>query len=315
MNTDKATERRLKRLTEHPDAYIASWKRDFDDAFSRDTWFSTRDEKEFAKALRSQDPLSGYSSLLIARRRSTFLCYEGQRRVLNGDSQGWALIDRAYDNIWWAFRGRPYSYGDYESLVQLLLPLSSILGYCARAEFIGRYLYDRTEGSGAERYLEHSSVGRLVVQLWAKNAGLPLETLGEFREFPNSETGYPELVALLWEPDSPALSLAVRKALDFHVLSAASEEGELRTAILFHALPIEVLYLVSLRRARNLSTRIDDHPIWSNPLSRLPENLGFLGAIPDPVLRQAIAKAVSQKFFTWEDVENYQRRNGRDLDR
>lgn len=42
--------------------------------------------------MRSAEPLSGYSALLIARRRSTFLCYEGQRRVLVGDPSGWKYI-------------------------------------------------------------------------------------------------------------------------------------------------------------------------------------------------------------------------------
>jgi hypothetical protein len=230
----------LKRLIEHPRLYLESWKRDTDEALASANYFTARDAKDFAKSLRSNDPIEGLGAVLVAKRRATTLCYEGVRQVINNQQAGWALFDRAYDNLWWAFGTRPYSYADRESQIHLMLCYSAPIGYGSRADFLGKYFYERREGENAERYLQYSDTGRFVAQLWAQANGLPLEKFGDYRKFKEPDTGYAFVVDNLFDEDPNKLTSALEQVLDFHLQSANNEERIMRTAILFHLMPVEV---------------------------------------------------------------------------
>jgi hypothetical protein len=300
--------RLLKRLIEHPRLYLESWKRDTDEVLASANHFTLRNAKDFSKALRSQETTSGYLSVLVASRRSTTLCYEGVRQVLNEQQAGWALFDRAYDNLWWAFRTRPYSFGNYESQIQLMLCHSALLGYQARSDFLGRYFYERREGENAERYLQYSDVGRFVAQLWATANGLPLEKFGDYREFTEPDTGYAFVLDNLFDEDPNKLTSALEQVLDFHLQSANNEEGIMRTAILFHLLPVEVFYVVYIREQRGIKTNLPEHELLSTSVARIEDAIKFTGTLPDPVLEQALEKAIKQSFISQIDLDTYRNR-------
>lgn len=290
MVTDKDIQKRLRHLESHPDAYIQSRQREFDEALESSHWWTNHIKKKFNKEIASKDIASGYGALLTARSRSPFVIYWAQSQIMKGNTDGWHLISMALENIWWAFKCRPSTYGDYESLIQLLLPWFYLAGQHENANSLGMYFNGATGIDGYEKYLENSSVGKFLANVWSWRES------GSKKEHHSSDASkicdvYKALIDNLEVRDVEKINDLLVNAINFHIRSSSTEGGEFRTAYPFYLSPLEILYYIKVRNEKGFETEIPNHDIFKSPLSILNFDSSMVSPAKDKVLVRALHHA------------------------
>jgi len=297
--------KRIQVLERHPVEYIKSRLTEFNEATSNSDWATIHIKKRFNKELNSKDTSSGYGAILVTEGRSPFMIYWAQSKILNNQPNEWELISMALDSIWWAFRCRPSTYGDCESLVQLMLPWFDIVGHNERKNFLGLYFSGNSDLDGHEEFTKYSSVGKFITRIWLWESGkytaLPHGNL----ECDSSRSFYNNLMNNIENSDPTALTSSIIEALDYHVRSASTENGEFRTAYPFYLLPLEISYYVNARKRKGLETEMPKHPIFSSRLSCI-DNINIeASSYNDSFLSRALDHAIKTGWFSESDVARY----------
>lgn len=299
--------KRIQALEKHPGEYIASRQIEFKEATSNSDLITAHLKKRISKELNSKDISSGYAALLSARGRAPFMVYWNQYQILTGAGNSLELFSMAMNNIWWAFKCRPSTYGDYESLIQLMLPWFDLVGYQERKNFMGRYFSGQTSIEGYEKYIRDSMIGRFVSHIWLWENGEKM-ACSEYMAFNVKTTFYKDLIEEIENSDTENMRNNITLALDYHIISASTENGEFRTAYPFYLMPVEIIYYINARARKGLGTRVPEHPIFSSLLSSIKDKIDISSqTIKDSILFKALSHATKTGWISENDITLYEK--------
>lgn len=304
MVTSNEISKRIRILEEHPAAYIKSRIKEFEEAAATPDWATTHIKKKIEKELRSNEHSSGYGALLTARSRAPFMIYWAQSKIIEMESENASLIHRALKNVWWAFKCRPETYGDYESIIQLLVPWFAIAGDKAKSDFIGSYICGISNIIGHEQYLQ-TSIGKFIAALWAIHNQDKHPILEEKLLESTGNDHYDGLIKNIDSKDNELVENMIYGALDYHIRSSSTENGELRTSFPFYLLPVEIYYYIDIRLHKGLSTTAPKHPIFGSNLSSAALISDTFSSGSDDLLLRAIGHAIKLDWITQSDLAKY----------
>lgn len=243
-------------------------------------------EKQLLKAIRQPTEQTLRVGSMQIWYFATWYAQHGLLSILNGDPNGWQLLELSYRYRWWKMRIDPVMTQVAEPALLLVHALAT--NDNEKISWFSAYQVNSLKNNLYSIW-KFSKLGLFGLELRAKDIRDPIafSELAALQKLPNApELGAYSAILEYWNDESQ-LAHAISLACDYHLEQALTQKGYPEFAMSpYNLLPIEYLALRRMRSAFSLETPAPAHPLLRQEFLNLPESWTRPLASADPgVLR------------------------------